>query len=106
MPETDRGMPSPRVIVRCATHGEQQKTRVCQHIVTGLKSKARVGFFWTTEDPENARPDAWCAECEDRVRLTDGDWIGEAEEHLKPQVLCGACYDLAKTFHMGGDPWA
>ena len=92
--------------ITCTVHGAQQETFVCQHIVAGLNEKRRVGFFWTTYDPENLRPDAWCLACEERVRVTAGDWVGEAEAHLKPQVLCGACYDLAKTFHMGGDPWS
>ena len=92
--------------VRCGTHGEQQRTRVCQHIAIGLATKTRVGFFWTTLDRGNPRPDAWCGECEERVRRTDGDWVGEAEENLKPEVLCGACYDAAKVFHMGGNPWS
>lgn len=90
----------------CCTHGEQQRTFVCQHVVTGLREKIRVGFFWTIEDPDNPRPDAYCMECENRVRLTNGEWIGEAEKHLQPQVLCGVCYDTAKTFHMGGNPWS
>jgi hypothetical protein len=92
--------------VRCETHGDQQRTRVCQHIAAGLETKTRVGFFWTTIDPHNPRPDAWCSECEDRVRRTDGEWVGEAEENLQPKVLCSACYDAAKVFHMGGNPWS
>jgi len=66
----------------------------------------RVGFFWTPDDPQNPRPDAWCTECEKRVRLTGGEWVGEAETQLQAKVLCGACYDAAKSFHMGGNPWA
>jgi hypothetical protein len=65
-----------------------------------------VGFFWTTFDPENARPDAWCTACEARVNETDGEWVGEAEAHLQPKILCGACYDHAKRFHMGEDGWS
>jgi hypothetical protein len=87
--------------VRCTTHGMQQETFVCQHIVQGMASRKRVGFFWTGDDPDNARPDAWCYECEERVRATGGEWVGEAESHLGAKVLCGACYDLAKKFHMG-----
>jgi hypothetical protein len=41
-----------------------------------------------------------------RVRETDGEWAGEALEYLQPQILCGACYDLAKRFHMGENPWS
>jgi hypothetical protein len=66
----------------------------------------RVGFFWTTADPENPRPDAWCSACNDQVQVTGGEWVGEALKHLEPKVLCGACYDVAKIFHMGGDPWS
>lgn len=90
----------------CKTHGKQQQTLVCQHIAQGLFDKQRVGFFWTTYDPENSRPDAWCSACEERVKLTDGEWVGEAVENLKAKVLCGACYDAAKVFHMGGNPWS
>ena len=69
--------------------------------------KQRVGFFWTIHDPGNPRPDAWCSGCLQRLEATGGDeWVGEALEHLNPQVLCGACYDIAKIFHMGGDPWS
>jgi len=92
--------------VICKAHGEQQQTFVCQHIAQGLFDKQRVGFFWTTYDPENPRPDAWCSACEERVKLTDGEWVGEAVENLKAKVLCGACYDAAKAFHMGGNPWS
>jgi hypothetical protein len=78
---------------------------VCQHIFEGLLRRQRVGFFWA-KDPENPRPDAWCLACNERVRETRGEWVGLAREHLKPKLLCGACYDLAKAFHMGGDPWS
>src|SRR5580692_11818474 len=95
-----------RPTVRCATHGEQQEAMVCQHVFAGLVSKTRVGFYWSTFDPGNPYPDAWCAECEARVRATNGEWVGVAEANLNPQVLCGACYDLAKHFHLGANPWS
>jgi hypothetical protein len=79
---------------------------VCQHIVVGLERRERVGFFWTPDDPTNPRPDAWCLACERRARLSGGEWVGHALEEAQPKVLCGACYDLAKQFHMGGDPWS
>jgi hypothetical protein len=92
--------------VQCRVHGTQDKTYVCQHIADGLIARKRVGFFWTTDDPENPRPDAWCTECNARTKDNGWEWVGEALEHLKPTLLCGACYDLAKQFHMGGNPWA
>jgi hypothetical protein len=84
----------------------QQETLVCQHIVEGLRSRRRVGFFWTADDPGNSRPDAYCSACEERVRATGGEWVDQALEHLQAKVLCGACYDVAKLFHTGGDPWS
>jgi hypothetical protein len=92
--------------IQCLTHGEQDIAYVCQHIAEGLTARRRVGFFWTTDDADNPRPDAWCSACNERVCATGGEWVDEAVEHLKAKVLCGACYDLAKQFHMGGDPWA
>jgi len=91
--------------VHCETHGLQQHTRVCQHIAQGLFDRSRVGFFWATENPDNPRPDAWCIACNERLRLTGGEWVGEALRQLEPKSLCGACYDLAKSFHMGGNPF-
>lgn len=93
-------------IVCCAAHGVQPRTMVCQHVADGLLERRRVGFFWSVEDPDAPRPDAYCLECEKRVRLTGGEWTGDALKHLQPKVLCGCCYDLAKVFNMGGDPWS
>ena len=64
--------------VRCEVHGVQQQTLVCQHIVEGLIARQRVGFFWSTYSPDDPRPNAWCSECEGRVRATGGEWIEEA----------------------------
>jgi hypothetical protein len=87
----------------CPVHGAQQATLVCQHIAVGLVRRERVGFWWSSS-PGSSRPDAWCTACNDRLNAT-GDWVGEALEQANPQTLCGACYDMAKVFHMGGDPW-
>lgn len=88
--------------VRCATHGDQPQTLVCQHIVQGLVDRRRVGFFWSVADPDNPRGDAWCSDCNNRVKQT-GEWVGPALEHLQPKVLCGECYDFAKAFNLGAD---
>lgn len=91
--------------VICATHGRQSLTLVCQHIARGLIEKRRVGFFWPASASPDTRPDAWCSGCDHRVAATGGDWGGDALDQLQPKVLCAACYDMARTFHMGGDPW-
>jgi hypothetical protein len=90
-------------MVHCAVHGLQPRAHVCQHIIAGNRSRERVGFFWTATQPGNERPDAWCRECEERLRATRGQWIGQAQKHVQAKVLCGPCYDGAKQFHMGGD---
>jgi len=79
---------------------------VCQHIAEDLIRRKQVGFFWTADDLNNSRPDAWCSACEERVRAAGGEWLDLALEHLQPKILCGICYDVAKQIHMGGDPWS
>lgn len=93
-------------MIKCDQHGVTQSTFVCQHIVEGLLRRERVGFFWTQEDPDNPHPDAWCLACEERACRTGGEWIGEAFQHLGAKVMCTHCYEAAKVFHMGGDPWS
>ncbi len=92
--------------IDCERHGPANITFVCQHIAEGLLQHRRVGFCWTSFDPENPHPDAWCHACEERVKQTGGEWEGEALEQLKARVMCCHCYDVAKTFHLGGDPWS
>ena len=89
--------------VRCGVHGTQQETFVCQHITAGLIEGQRTGFHTAMDDQDNLRPDAWCRACNDRVALTGGRWVGEALAQLDARVICGACYDLARTFHRGAD---
>jgi hypothetical protein len=81
---------------------EPSSKRWSEHIVEGLSNRHRVGFFWTTEATEDPRPNAWCSSCESRVRATGGEWVGVALEHLQPKILCVACYDFAKDFHLHG----
>ncbi|MHC4234794.1 MAG: hypothetical protein ACYSUQ_06735 [Planctomycetota bacterium] len=82
--------------VECAEHGTKQATFVCQHIFQGLRDGRMVDFFWA-EDPDNPRPDAWCAACEERVQSTGGEWTDESEAFAGVTLLCGACYDRAKA---------
>ena len=81
--------------VRCTTHGVQEATYVCRHIVDSLDSGEAIGFHWPT-DTDKPRPDAWCTECE-RVRNAEGDWTEAAMEFAQVGVLCGGCYDRAKA---------
>lgn len=90
--------------IECAIHGLQRETFVCQHIAQGLQERRRVGFFWSADDPGTPHPDAWCAECQERVALTGGEWVGETAAHLGVHSLCSVCYDKARRFHLGGNP--
>lgn len=92
--------------VDCPSHGRAARTFVCQHVAEGLGARRRVGFFWTAADPDDPHPDAWCADCEARRQKAGGEWSGRAAEQLKPKILCAHCYEAARTFHMGGDPWS
>lgn len=58
--------------------------------------------FTATDEPGS---EAWCSACEDRFTEAGG-WVGEAKEQLNITVICRVCYDLAKKFHTGGNPWA
>jgi len=81
--------------VECERHGPQPEAFVCQHIAESLRTGQSVGFFWSSESSES-RPDAWCRECNERVKRTGGEWVGEAAEALGVKLLCGGCYDAAK----------
>jgi hypothetical protein len=63
--------------VRCQSHGEQEATYVCHHIVESLDTGKAVGFFWP-KDTDMVRPDAWCAECELVRRAEGGEWTDRA----------------------------
>lgn len=82
--------------VRCQTHGETDATYVCRHIVDSIDTGKAVGFF-SPEDSDMARPDAWCAECNEVCRSEGGEWTEKALEFVQVTVLCGGCYDRAKA---------
>jgi hypothetical protein len=59
-----------------------------------------AGFFWPADAAE-PRPNAWCYECNERVKRTGGAWVGEAGEKLGAKLLCAGCYDDAKALNLG-----
>jgi hypothetical protein len=86
--------------VNCHVHGAQPETFVCQHVVQTLRDGVPRGLFWANE-PNEPRPDAWCADCNSRVAASGGDWTPEAEALARVALLCGACYDRAKAINLG-----
>lgn len=87
-------------VVHCHEHGEQQTTYVCQHIIQTLRDKKPRGF-WTSDNQDNPRPDAWCTECEKKLQEVGGEWNDESEAFAGVSLLCGACYDRAIAINKG-----
>ena len=84
--------------VECDTHGKQQITFVCQHIVQTLNDGKPRGFL-CAYDPENMRPDAWCSECDAKLLASGDEWNEENEAFASIKILCGECYDSAKILN-------
>jgi hypothetical protein len=79
-------------VVQCAEHGESRATFICGHLVRGTG----LGFF-SAEDPDNPRPDAWCGACE-RLRVQHGgEWPEEVESTLGVTLQCAECYDRVRA---------
>ncbi len=87
--------------IHCGTHGWQERTFVCQHILQSLYTGIPVGFCWSSEQSD-PRPDAWCSTCEKARQEAGGDWTPEVQEKLGVKLLCGACYDYAKSVWLNG----
>ena len=88
--------------VNCNVHGWQEQTFVCQHIAESLRTGIPVGFFWSSEQTD-CRPDAWCSGCESlRLEAGGDDWTPEVEKKLGIKLLCGSCYDDAKSIWSNG----
>ena len=82
--------------INCDGHGWQDMTFVCQHVAQSLHTGTPVGFHWSAQS-EATRPDAWCSACEKARIEAGGDWTPEVEEKLGIKLLCGMCYDQAKS---------
>lgn len=87
--------------IECCTHGWQEESFVCQHIVKSLHTGSPVGFHWSATST-SSHPDAWCASCEAARVDAGGDWTPEVEQLLGIKLLCGACYDHAKDIWSRG----
>ncbi len=84
--------------VNCSVHGSQDETFVCQHIVQGLEQKKALGFHWPADSTED-RPNAWCSMCNELVKAQNWEWTEEVLETAQVTLLCGACYDEAKSLN-------
>lgn len=92
---------SESIKVKCAAHGWQEESFVCQHIVESLHTGVPVGFHWP-EGSSALHPDAWCSSCEEARVEAGGDWTPDVEEKLSIRLVCGACYEHAKSIWSKG----
>lgn len=90
-----------REYVECPVHGKQHATYVCQHIVQSLRDGVPRGFWSAEGEPGELRPDSWCDACEEKLNSTGGEWNDESEQFAGVTLLCGACYDRAKSMNQG-----
>ena len=87
--------------IKCAIHGWQEESFVCQHIASTLSTGVPVGFHWSSGSTSR-HPDAWCSACEAARVQAGGEWTLEVQEKLKIKLLCGACYEHAKSIWSTG----
>lgn len=87
--------------IKCASHGWQAESFVCQHIAQSLHTGVPVGFHWPAGSTA-PHPDAWCSSCEAARVEAGGDWTPEVEAKLDIKLLCGACYEHAKSIWSKG----
>jgi len=79
-------------LIDCSTHGEQEKTYVCNHLADG---SAGLGFNRGEPTEENPFPDAWCDECNLIYEANDG-WGDATEGLITIRLLCSGCYEKAR----------
>ena len=68
-------------ILHCASHGAQEQTFVCRHIIATLKDGEPRGFFWNRAD------DAFEAVC-----TTCNDMTPDAAAAAGPDLVQSLCY--------------
>lgn len=87
----------PRLMM-CDQHGAQGIGLVCRHILASDEPK---GFFWS-DDSDQARPDAWCNDCEEK--LLKDEFNETWYEQAGFQTLCALCWDAAKAAAETAEP--
>ena len=78
--------------IQCATHGESDKTYVCEHLIGETSG---LGFNRENPSDDDPFPDAWCDNCE-VIRAAHDGWTDEAQELVKIELLCSECYERAR----------
>ena len=76
--------------VLCDAHGRQPTGLACTHIAHGLLDGTTPGFVIAPEEPAEAYPPAWCADCERTIgEVGWKHWLHELADF---KMLCAVCY--------------
>ncbi|MEL6371314.1 MAG: hypothetical protein AAFY84_07050 [Pseudomonadota bacterium] len=70
--------------IKCGTHGEQETTFVCVHIIETLKDGVPRGFLWNHVDGD------FQAICENCNNLSEEEFYAQEAELI--QLLCYGCF--------------
>ena len=77
--------------IKCGTHGIQEQTFVCRHIIESLKDGEARGFVWNRADGVF---EAICSDCND---LSEDEFAAAAPENINP--LCFGCFQDAAALN-------
>ena len=77
--------------ITCGTHGEQDETFVCKHIIETLKDRESRGFHWNNVD---GGFEAICSCCND---MSEKDFAARVEDLIRP--LCFGCFQDAAVIN-------
>ncbi|MEL7485865.1 MAG: hypothetical protein AAGJ87_01475 [Pseudomonadota bacterium] len=70
--------------IHCGTHGRQETTFVCRHIIETLKDGEPRGFLWNVADGD------FQAICEACNAMSDEEFAAAEPENIN--VLCFGCF--------------
>ena len=78
-------------LIKCGTHGAQEESFVCKHIIASLKDGEPRGFHWDRVD------DAFEAICSDCNELSEEAFIAQAPDLIS--ALCFGCFKDAAAMN-------
>lgn len=77
--------------LRCASHGRQEETFVCKHIIATLSDGEARGFYWNRADDAF---EAVCAACND---MSEAEARRAGPDLIQP--LCFGCFRDAASIN-------
>ncbi len=77
--------------ITCGTHGKQEETFVCRHIIETVKDGEPRGFHWNRTEEGF---EAICSECNE---LSEKAFASQVEDLIRP--LCFGCFQDAASIN-------